>query len=165
MRTMINRIHISPRFWFLAVVVCASALLDESSTIASAFQKPSSINVKKRLLSTRKEEQLQSSYKKTRNHILSLYASEEDDDDDGWGTNENDSDQKTKELRKLQLERQQQQVSPRIQTSTTRSSEEPERDLFIPIFAIVSLIGLFGSYGYEMARLASRGELYLPWNN
>ena len=42
--------------------------------------------------------------------------------------------------------------------------KEPERDLFIPIFALVSLAGLFGAYGYEMMRLASRGELYLPWN-
>ena len=42
---------------------------------------------------------------------------------------------------------------------------EPQRDLFIPIFAIVAIVGLFGSYGYEMMRLASRGELYLPWSN
>jgi len=40
-----------------------------------------------------------------------------------------------------------------------------ERDLFIPIVSIVSLLGLFGAYGYEMLRLYSRGELYLPWNN
>jgi len=39
-----------------------------------------------------------------------------------------------------------------------------ERDLFIPIFSIVSLAGLFGAYGYEMLRLYLRGELYLPWN-
>lgn len=38
-----------------------------------------------------------------------------------------------------------------------------ERDLFIPIFALVSLAGLFGTYAYEMIRLWSRGELYLPW--
>ena len=44
----------------------------------------------------------------------------------------------------------------------TTSNEEGDRDLFIPIFAIVSLIGLFGAYGYEMLRLYSRGELYLP---
>jgi hypothetical protein len=42
---------------------------------------------------------------------------------------------------------------------------EPERDIFIPIFAIAAILGLFGSYGYEMMRLASRGELYLPWSN
>lgn len=38
-----------------------------------------------------------------------------------------------------------------------------ERDLFIPIFAVVSLLGLFGAYGYEMLRLYFRGELYLPF--
>eukprot|EP01083_Nonionella_stella_P000220 682_1 len=39
---------------------------------------------------------------------------------------------------------------------------EGERDLFIPIFSVISLAGLFGAYGYEMLRLYSRGELYLP---
>mmetsp|Transcript_13915 Transcript_13915/g.20543 ORF Transcript_13915/g.20543 Transcript_13915/m.20543 type:complete len:111 (+) Transcript_13915:78-410(+) len=43
--------------------------------------------------------------------------------------------------------------------------ETQERDLFIPIFAIVSLAGLFGAYGYETLRLAANEELYLPWNN
>ncbi|KAL3931784.1 MAG: hypothetical protein SGBAC_011147 [Bacillariaceae sp.] len=82
------------------------------------------------------------------------------DDDDGWGTSGNDSfDEKTKELRALQNSR---QASP---PSRTKNAPEGERDLFIPIFAIVSLLGLTGSYGYEMMRLASRGELYLPWNN
>eukprot|EP00978_Attheya_sp_CCMP212_P003349 scaffold6907_cov51-Attheya_sp.AAC.4 len=40
---------------------------------------------------------------------------------------------------------------------------EPDRDLFIPIFTLVSLTGLVGAYGYEMARLYSQGQLYLPW--
>ena len=39
---------------------------------------------------------------------------------------------------------------------------EQERDLFIPLFALVSLAGLMGAYGYETLRLAARGELYLP---
>jgi hypothetical protein len=38
-----------------------------------------------------------------------------------------------------------------------------ERDLFIPIFALVSIAGLMGAYGYEMVRLYLRGELYLPF--
>lgn len=42
---------------------------------------------------------------------------------------------------------------------------EEERDVFIPIFALISLAGLLGTYAYEMLRLASRGELYLPWGN
>jgi hypothetical protein len=88
------------------------------------------------------------------------WATEEgDDDDDGWGTS-SDFEEKTKELRALQIS------APRSKSSVQRSDEpSEERDLFIPIFAVVSLLGLFGSYGYEMARLASRGELYLPWNN
>jgi hypothetical protein len=38
-----------------------------------------------------------------------------------------------------------------------------ERDLFIPIFALVSIACLMGAYGYEMVRLYLRGELYLPF--
>mmetsp|Transcript_4599 Transcript_4599/g.5315 ORF Transcript_4599/g.5315 Transcript_4599/m.5315 type:complete len:112 (+) Transcript_4599:44-379(+) len=73
-----------------------------------------------------------------------LFDSNNSEDDDGWG-----------EIANLQKE---------IQSSkSTQTKKEPERDLFIPIFALVSLAGLFGSYGYEMLRLYSRGELYLPW--
>ena len=42
-------------------------------------------------------------------------------------------------------------------------TEEKDRDLFIPIFALISLAGLFGTYAYEMIRLYTRGELFLPW--
>jgi hypothetical protein len=38
-----------------------------------------------------------------------------------------------------------------------------ERDLFIPIFTLISLSGLMGAYAYEMIRLYLRGELYLPF--
>ena len=83
-----------------------------------------------------------------------------EDDDDGWGTSATDDfEEKTKELRALQNSRQ------AVTQSSTQAVPGGERDLFIPIFAVVSLLGLFGSYGYEMMRLASRGELYLPWNN
>lgn len=91
--------------------------------------------------------------------------------DGGWYDDEGEepsismslqSTSKATELRQLQqaTQQKQQQVA-----RSSRSQEPPERDLFIPIFAIVSLAGLFGSYGYEMLRLYSRGELYLPWNN
>lgn len=85
----------------------------------------------------------------------------DEEDDDGWGAAAKgvSFDEKTKELQELQNNRK--NASSRNQSAP----EEGERDLFIPIFAIVSLLGLFGSYGYEMMRLASRGELYLPWNN
>ena len=42
---------------------------------------------------------------------------------------------------------------------------QSERDTFVPVLAVISLMGLFGSYGFEMLRLYSKGELYLPWNN
>lgn len=89
-----------------------------------------------------------------------------DDDDGGWGINEGENipnkvkNPQQNELRSLQEER-----NP-VQTSGDREQNDPdeqEHDLFIPIFALVSLAGLFGAYGYEMLRLASRGELYLPW--
>ena len=40
-----------------------------------------------------------------------------------------------------------------------------ETDLFIPIFAMVSLAGFAGLYLYETLRLYSEGELYLPGMN
>ncbi|VEU44815.1 unnamed protein product [Pseudo-nitzschia multistriata] len=102
-----------------------------------------------------------------------LFSSNEDEDD-GWGTSPTETegsgttpstsletDRKLSELRSLQT-----QASNRSQATTTNSSssgEEPERDMFIPIMAVVSLAGLFGAYGYETLRLASRGELYLPF--
>jgi hypothetical protein len=92
--------------------------------------------------------------------------SDDDDDDDGWGDESSSGsssslEEKAQELRELQ-QASSARRSPAQGPSTT---DEPERDLIIPIFALVSIIGLFGSYGYEMVRLASRGELYLPWNN
>ncbi len=70
---------------------------------------------------------------------------DKDDNHDGW------SDES---LETLQYERKE-----------SSSSSSTDRDMFIPIFTIVSLAGLLGSYGYEILRLYSRGELYLPWNH
>jgi len=78
------------------------------------------------------------------NVVAYITQDDEDTEDDGWGD-----------------------VQPSLKQEMSPSSspvDPPERDLFIPIFSIVSLLGLFGAYGYEMFRLASRGELYLPWN-
>jgi hypothetical protein len=59
-----------------------------------------------------------------------------DSDDDGWETD------------------------PSTVSTTDRNDDD---DLFIPIFALVSISGLLGAYGYEMIRLYLRGELYLPF--
>ena len=92
--------------------------------------------------------------------LLQATAPDDDDSDDGWGDNS-----KMKELQALQQERVESATSSsrRETTNSNNASSEQERDLFIPIFAVVSLAGLFGAYGYEMLRLYSRGELYLPF--
>ena len=82
--------------------------------------------------------------------------------DGGWGAPPSLED-KAKELRQLQNARNVE--SSNYRSSPPRQTPEIDRDFFIPIFSIVSLAGLFGSYGYEMLRLYSRGELYLPWDN
>ncbi|CAB9519188.1 expressed unknown protein [Seminavis robusta] len=48
------------------------------------------------------------------------------------------------------------------QPAAVQSAEEPERDLFIPIFTLVSVVGFGGLYAYETLRLYLNGELYLP---
>jgi len=70
-------------------------------------------------------------------------ATDKDDDKNDWGTDDDDISQ---------------------QTFLAPTKEQPDRDLFIPIFALISLSGLFGTYAFEMVRLWSRGELYLPWS-
>jgi len=92
----------------------------------------------------------------------SLYQG--NDDDDGWGTEATNAESSTtsqeRELATLRSE-----MASKRQEINAPDNSETERDLFIPIFAVVSLAGLFGAYGYEILRLQSRGELYLPWNN
>jgi hypothetical protein len=102
--------------------------------------------------------------------VLKAAESEEDDGDDGWGdsvstttaTSSSERISKSQELANLQNDmamKQQKQSS-----ASTGRVEGEERDLFIPIVTLVSVIGFSGLYGYEMLRLYSRGELYLPWN-
>lgn len=90
--------------------------------------------------------------------------------DDGWGDVTSDSVEpasdtersvKSKELEMLQNDL----SAKRGDTfkSQAASNNKEEKDLFIPIFTLVSVIGFTGLYGYEMLRLYSRGELYLPW--
>ena len=106
-------------------------------------------------------------------HIISPIVrkaaeSDEIEDDDGWGTTPSvDRISKSQELARLQDEMtmKKQQNNKSSQISSSNRIENEERDLFIPIFALVSIMGFTGLYGYEMLRLYSRGELYLPWNN
>ncbi len=46
-----------------------------------------------------------------------------------------------------------------------KRNDVSKTDLFIPIFAMVSLAGFAGLYLYETLRLYSEGELYLPGMN
>jgi hypothetical protein len=102
---------------------------------------------------------------------MATSSDDNEGDDGGWGPPSSSSkvDQE-RELAALQAERAERSAAPGSPASSQSRSvrqandEPPERDLFIPIFALVSLAGLFGSYGYEMLRLYSRGELYLPWD-
>ena len=92
-----------------------------------------------------------------------LLAENESQDDGGWGDDEVDSQPLSgnEELASLQV----QMASKRQGTLDARKGQDgEERDLFIPIFTLVSVLGFSGLYGYEMLRLYARGELYLPWD-
>ena len=76
----------------------------------------------------------------------------DDQDDDGWGFDLDD---------KVVAD-----FDPSSLTSSASSGadgKKTERDLFIPIVAIVSIVGFAGLYGFEMMRLFFQGELYLPF--
>ena len=90
-----------------------------------------------------------------------------DDEEKEIGTENNDlitgskaAQKQEKELASLRSE-----ILPRKKAFSTMSEEgrNGSTDPFIPVFAVLSLVGLFGAYGYEIIRLYSRGELYLPW--
>ena len=109
------------------------------------------------------------SYSQIQSSLFATEAeSETTEEDDGWGTSdtvlsttETKTNSSTRELASLRTQMAEKKNPP---SRDINSNNEPERDLFIPIFAIVSLAGLFGAYGYEILRLNARGELYLPWN-
>lgn len=93
---------------------------------------------------------------KTLQRPTTFLFAHDNDDDDGWGEEDPTvlSDRNSRELlESLQSER---SVAP-------KETVEPERDLFIPIFVGVSIVGFAGTYTYETLRLYSRGELYLPF--
>jgi hypothetical protein len=88
----------------------------------------------------------------------------DDKDDDGWD-NDDDNDSISSPVTAQKGNQPTANSGERSRASTTKPSAPEERDLFIPIFSLISLAGLFGSYGYEMLRLYFRGELYLPWDH
>eukprot|EP00591_Stephanopyxis_turris_P002469 CAMPEP_0195515536 /NCGR_PEP_ID=MMETSP0794_2-20130614/6568_1 /TAXON_ID=515487 /ORGANISM="Stephanopyxis turris, Strain CCMP 815" /LENGTH=120 /DNA_ID=CAMNT_0040643969 /DNA_START=36 /DNA_END=398 /DNA_ORIENTATION=- len=103
--------------------------------------------------------------------------SSDDDDDDGWGNTSSDISTTTDDSssgsssgsssdRDLSFLKKSESVGGRNKqrTDLTGKNEPPERDLFVPIFAILSLSGLVGAYAFESARLYLRGEIYLPWD-
>lgn len=100
------------------------------------------------------------------------------DGDDGWYDNleqqqeqgatkasrnySDDSSKSTEKEKELSMLRSEMKYKREMVSDGEKN--ENNTDLFIPLFAVVSLAGLFGAYGYEMIRLYSRGELYLPWD-
>ena len=91
-----------------------------------------------------------------------------EDENDGWDTDDSRPQQPISRETLHETEN----TSTRKSISDERSLNikssrkvvvERDDDLFIPIFALVSIGGLLGAYGYEMIRLYSRGELYLPF--
>ena len=114
-------------------------------------------------------------------NLYKMSLSEEDDEDDGWGdgsavvsnlsTDDSSSDKisQNKELARLQDDIAAKQNKNNIDSVNSRvrdiNSGSGEKDLFIPIVTLISVIGFTSLYGYEMLRLYLRGELYLPWEN
>ena len=98
--------------------------------------------------------------------LVRMRAVDNDDEDDGWGNSDDDDDDNGGSSPVIAQTGNQPIPKSEEQSRvvTEKQSAPEERDLFIPIFSLVSLAGLFGSYGYEMLRLYSRGELYLPWD-
>jgi len=85
-----------------------------------------------------------------------------DNDDDSWGEGGEDNTMTSRSDNEISNMKLQSNEGSRM---TSTGSQEQERDLFIPIFTLVSIIGFFGAYAYESFRLYSLGELYLPWEH
>lgn len=95
--------------------------------------------------------------------LHSTQKDDSEDEDDGWG--DDTVDVSIGELQSLQKQSTPSSTNNnQAQIQKQQQTQEPERDLFIPIFAVISLTGFFGAYAYETFRLYQQGELYLPWN-
>eukprot|EP00984_Skeletonema_dohrnii_P031563 scaffold24176_cov80-Skeletonema_dohrnii-CCMP3373.AAC.3 len=141
------------------IISCAHAFSLDTSTSAkhvrAIYQQDSRTTIRLQRLNSR----------------IVMQAAESEEEDDGWGdsvsttTTSSDRISKSQELASLQNDMAMKQQNKSTQSSSpTDTSDSKERDLFIPIFTLVSVIGFSGLYGYEMLRLYSKGELYLPWN-
>lgn len=99
----------------------------------------------------------------------------DDDNDDGWASstlttttstlsNDNDikRDKMIKELGNLKKQ-QQEARSNKLEKLSTNDNDNEQRDLFIPIVTIISIVGFGSAYLYETIRLYRNGELYLPF--
>lgn len=75
-------------------------------------------------------------------------------DNDGWDDN---SDTPTNRIDEKNM-----QLLKSLQEKPV-AAKPLERDMFIPVFTLIAIAGFTGAYGYEMLRLYSRGELYLPF--
>lgn len=94
---------------------------------------------------------------------------ENNDNDDGWGMppsmnkNEVTTEYGMKQYKSLVATTSEQQQQSETKSVTPIKVNGNERDLFIPIFTIVSIVGFVGAYGYETLRLYMNDELYLPF--
>ena len=79
---------------------------------------------------------------------------EDEEEDTGWGFDVDDE---------LVTQAEQELVVAAMTTASESETTKEERDLFIPVFALVSIAGFAGLYAYEMFRLYFAGELYLPF--
>ena len=153
--------------------LCIVAIISAIALCAHAFSNHANLSAIRREQGCRSRHHHHNFLFSKQFHIISPIVrkaaeSDEIEDDDGWGTTPSvDRISKSQELARLQdeLAMKKQQNNKSSQISASNRIENEERDLFIPIFALVSIMGFTGLYGYEMLRLYSGGELYLPWNN
>jgi hypothetical protein len=94
----------------------------------------------------------------TRNDDNNNNKKEDEGDDDGWGFDISDEVMKEYDNDNLPAS-----VIAKDTSPAAAKEEGKDRDLFIPLFALLSLAGLIGLYSFEMMRLYFAGELYLPF--
>jgi hypothetical protein len=157
----------------MGLFVVAMAI-DESCAFTSLFHNLQNTPAGPIIVPRRSSTRSQSSreyFLQGRNNLIRLNLREmenaDDIDNDGWGDGDDvvigEKSDRSRELAMLQEDlASKREVRKSLDSRTAKSGGE-EKDLFIPIVTLVSVIGFTGLYGYEMLRLYLRGELYLPW--